>query len=100
MKIDNNRTQLDSAASANRAEGVQDSAATQKARKAGETTSADQVTLSAGAQLATAAVDAAQKSSDVRPDVVERAKKLLSEGKIGNDAERLADALIDATLKD
>ena len=99
MKIDTNRTQLDSVTGTTRTDATQDAAATQKARTAGET-AADQVTLSAGAQLATAAVDAAQKSSDVRPDVVERAKKLLAEGKIGNDAERLADSLIDATLKD
>jgi flagellar biosynthesis anti-sigma factor FlgM len=60
---------------------------------------ADQLTLSPEAQLLKAAADAASGDPTVRGDVVARMRALLAEGKIGDDATRLAEALIDDVLK-
>jgi flagellar biosynthesis anti-sigma factor FlgM len=70
-----------------------------KASVASSASGADQFVVSSDAKLANTAVDAAGKSSDIRPEVVARAKALLAEGKVGNDPHRLADALIDSILK-
>ena len=59
----------------------------------------DQVTLSPEAQLLKAAADAASGDSGVRAEVVEKMRTLLADGKIGDDATRLAEALIDDVLK-
>lgn len=56
--------------------------------------SADRIRVSAEAQLANEAVKLAIESSDVRPDVVARAKKLFDAGLVGSDANVIADALI------
>jgi flagellar biosynthesis anti-sigma factor FlgM len=96
MKIDSNRPNFD-ANPAGKVEATQAAdakAAAARAAKRGE----DQVTVSADAKFATSAIDAARNTPDVRRDVVERAKQLLNEGKIGNDPHRLADALIDKAL--
>jgi anti-sigma28 factor (negative regulator of flagellin synthesis) len=70
-----------------------------KAAGAPSASGADQFVVSPDAKLANTAVDAAEKSSDIRPEAVARAKALLADGKIGNDPHRLADALIDSILK-
>jgi anti-sigma28 factor (negative regulator of flagellin synthesis) len=57
------------------------------------------VKVSPAVQFANQAISASQASPDVRPDVVERAKQLLADGKIGDDPHRLADALIDHMLE-
>jgi flagellar biosynthesis anti-sigma factor FlgM len=59
----------------------------------------DQLTLSPEAQLLKAAADAAAGDPAVRADVVARMRALLADGKIGDDASRLAEALIDDVLK-
>jgi flagellar biosynthesis anti-sigma factor FlgM len=56
---------------------------------------ADQLTLSAEAQLLKAATDAAAGDPAVRTELVEKMRALLAEGKIGTDADSLADSLID-----
>jgi flagellar biosynthesis anti-sigma factor FlgM len=56
----------------------------------------DHVRLSNDVQLVKAATAAAQQTPDVRQDVVDRMKALLDQGQIGNDANRLAGALIDS----
>jgi flagellar biosynthesis anti-sigma factor FlgM len=66
--------------------------------KTEKTRIADEVHLSAGAQLANSVLEAAKQSPDVRVEVVERARKLLDAGQVGNDAGRLADKLIDTAL--
>jgi flagellar biosynthesis anti-sigma factor FlgM len=58
----------------------------------------DQLTLSAEAQLLKAAADAASGDPAVRTDLVEKMRALLAEGKIGTDADQLADSLIDDVL--
>ena len=67
---------------------------------AGKTTNttADAVHVSTAAQLATTAAQAASRTSDIRPDEVERAKALVASGELGRDPYRLADALIDRAL--
>ncbi len=55
--------------------------------------------MSAEAQLANEAVKKASDSSDVRPEVVARAKAALDAGKIGNDANQIADSLIASMLE-
>jgi len=60
---------------------------------------ADQLTLSAEAQLLKAAADAAAADPAVRSELVEKMRALLAEGKIGTDADSLADSLIDDVVK-
>src|SRR5262245_32336128 len=62
-------------------------------------TTTDQLTLSAEAQLLKAAADAAAGEPAVRTALVEKMCELLAEGKIGIDADHLADSLIDDVLK-
>jgi anti-sigma28 factor (negative regulator of flagellin synthesis) len=59
----------------------------------------DRVEVSRDAQLATTAVHAAMDAPAVRPDVVERARRLLDSGALGADSRKLADAIIDDLLK-
>jgi flagellar biosynthesis anti-sigma factor FlgM len=63
------------------------------------TSRADQLTLSPEAQLLKAAADAVSGDLSVRSDVVARMRALVADGKIGADATRLAEALIDDVLK-
>jgi flagellar biosynthesis anti-sigma factor FlgM len=58
----------------------------------------DQLTLSAEAQLLKAAADAASSDPAVRTALVEKMRALLTDGKIGTDADQLADSLIDDVL--
>jgi flagellar biosynthesis anti-sigma factor FlgM len=58
----------------------------------------DRVEVSKDAQLMTSALKAAQESSAIRHDVVERMRKLLESGELGKDSGKLADALIDHML--
>jgi flagellar biosynthesis anti-sigma factor FlgM len=97
MRIDKNG--LDAAAiDTQRTASVQGSQ-TSQTRRTPQDSAGDQVELSAGAALAGAANAAAEASPEVRPDVVARAKALLESGELGADPYRLADALIDRTLR-
>src|SRR3954469_4176594 len=96
MKIESNGQSLDTTP-AGKVEAAK--IADAKAAKASSSASPDQFSVSADAKLASAAIDAVKQASDIRPEVVARAKALLAEGKIGNDAHRLADALIDSLIK-
>ena len=58
----------------------------------------DHVLLSGDLRLANAAVKAAGTTAEIRQDVVERARTLLSTGQLGNDLERLADRLVEAMI--
>ena len=59
----------------------------------------DQLTLSPEAQLLQAAADAASGDPAVRSDLVARMRELLGQGRVGADATRLAEALIDDVMK-
>lgn len=97
MKIESNRPGLDTT----RTDAV-DAATTTAAARTGRASAAggaaDQVQVSSGAQLAGAAVKAATDAPDVREAEVARARTLLESGRLGADADRLADALIDRVL--
>lgn len=96
MKIDTNRTSLDSLSTV-RTDGS-DAATSSSAARTGQAGRADEVQLSSGVQLAGAAVKAAAGAPDVRPAEVARAKALLDSGKLGADPYSLADALIDIAV--
>jgi len=95
MRIDNNLANFDRVESA-RTEAAQASAA--KTARAGQSTGGDQVHLSSSGQLASSAATAAASAPDIRQDKVDRARALLEDGKLGADANKLADALIDRAL--
>lgn len=95
MKIENQRADLERAGAA-RTEATTTKPA--NTARPGATDGPDQVRVSSGAQLASTAASAAERTSDVRPEVVERAKAAMARGDVGNNPERLADALIDRVL--
>jgi anti-sigma28 factor (negative regulator of flagellin synthesis) len=91
MKIDSNRAELETTPAAKLA------ATRTSELKAGakaHPSATDHVSVSGDAKLASKAIEAAAKASDIRPEVVARAKALLASGKVGNDPHRLADAII------
>lgn len=61
-------------------------------------TSADAVNLSDDAQLLQTAMKAADQAPAIRQDVVEKMRAALANGEIGNDPQKLADAMIDRWL--
>ena len=95
MKIDQNRVNLDPPGTV-RPDPARDERAAAAERAAQEGT--DQVRVSSTGQLAAAAAAAATAAPDVRPDAVARARELLESGKLGSDATRLAESLIDSAL--
>jgi flagellar biosynthesis anti-sigma factor FlgM len=60
--------------------------------------SADEVRLSDDAQLMQVAMRVAQQNPGIRQDMVERMRALLEKGDIGNDPDRIADALLDRLI--
>jgi len=60
--------------------------------------SRDRVDVSSDAQLLASLLDAAERAPAIRPDAVERARRLLESGEIGRDGATLADRLIDHLL--
>ncbi len=95
MKIDIDRANFD------RVEHAK-SPATEAAAGKGATPEAvaggDTVRLSSNAQFATTAVNAAERSPEIRQDKIERAQALLADGSLGSDPLKLADALIDRAI--
>ena len=69
----------------------------QQQRRDGPARAGDGVQLS-DACLATFAVQAAENAPDIRPDVVERARRKLESGELGKDLFHLADKMIDSLL--
>jgi len=56
---------------------------------------ADRLQLSPEAQLLQNAIRSAQEAPEIRQDVVERLRAAMQKGEVGNDAGRLADAILD-----
>jgi anti-sigma28 factor (negative regulator of flagellin synthesis) len=96
MKIDGNRPNVDASA-ASRADAARIAAG--KARDKDAHGAGDAVTVSGDVALAQQAIDAANKPAEVRPDAVARGKALLASGKLGADAQGLADTLIQRLLE-
>ena len=61
-------------------------------------TKADRLEVSKDAQLVSTALKTASSTPDIRQDVVERAKKALEAGQVGNDSQALADRMLDSLL--
>jgi flagellar biosynthesis anti-sigma factor FlgM len=95
MKIDSNRPDFDTTP-AGKVEATRTSEL--KAGAKAHPSVTDQVSVSGDAKLASTAMQAATQASDVRSEVVARARALLASGKLGNDSKRLADALINGLL--
>lgn len=94
MKIEGNRLSFNASLDRVDTKKASDTAASDAAKS-----STDQIHVSAEAQLANEAVRLASEASDVRPEVVARAKRLFEAGLIGNDPHAIADALIKSTLE-
>ena len=98
MKIDGNRPAHGTHATDGTRRAGKDGGVRQgSAASAGAST--DRVELSSDAALLAAALKAAHGTADVRTDVVERVREKLNAGTVGNDAARLADAIIDDLVK-
>jgi flagellar biosynthesis anti-sigma factor FlgM len=91
MKIDANRSGLEAAGF--RADRTGDAAG--KAGTSRQQPAADRVSLSATAELAREAAQAAGQAPDIRQDLVDRMRALRAAGQLDADPERLADAMID-----
>ena len=100
MKIEGNRP--DQVAGSNEASASQNVDRLQLNRgdraERGEDKGGDRVELSSDARLMNSAVRAAERSPEVRQDVIERARQKLAAGEIGRDVEKLADRIIDSLL--
>jgi flagellar biosynthesis anti-sigma factor FlgM len=97
VKIDANRLTQDAGAT----EATKRATGDQRVQKSGVERPADKrdrVEVSPDAQLLTAAHEAAQKAPAIRTELVERLKQKLNSGELGNDADALADRLIDDVL--
>jgi anti-sigma28 factor (negative regulator of flagellin synthesis) len=94
MRIDANRPAADTGA-------VRQEGARRAPRDAGSIVSADRVDVSASAKvqgIVAEAVSRATAAPDVRPEAVERARRLLAEGNLGRDSVALASAMLDDLL--
>jgi anti-sigma28 factor (negative regulator of flagellin synthesis) len=96
MKIDNQPSHFDPALQADRTDSVK-RVETDAAGRTGSR-GGDAVTLSSTAHLAAKAVAEATKVDAARADEIARAKSLLAGGALGENAERLADAILARTL--
>lgn len=96
MKIQGNRPDNDAAITQN-TKVDRGGAETRPAAgtKAGQ---GDRVALSSEAALASSVAKAAAELPDIRMDLVNRMRELMDRGELGNDAEALADRLIDDML--
>lgn len=94
MKIEGNRLSFNASLDRVDTKKASDAAAADAAKS-----STDQIRVSAEAQLANEAVKRASDASDIRPEVVARAKKLFEAGLVGNDPHAIADALIKSALE-
>jgi len=97
MKIDNGQTNFDPTVRAAQTEKTHPGHAHRSGKAAA---GQDTASVSDAVQFASQAISASQAAPDVRPDVVERARQLLADGKVGNDPQRLADKIIDHLLRD
>lgn len=102
MKVDGNRPESvadgqgsSAAQAAQAAERLQQQ---QKLEQQPRPESNDKVVLSSDAKLASNAIRAAEKSPEIRQDVVDRVRAKLDAGEVGKDLNKLADKMIDNLL--
>lgn len=97
MRIDGQRQTTDTEA-ARRLEQTTTAERSANTDRTRRTSRSDRVEVSRDAQLVAAAIRAAEQSPAIRPDAVQRARQALADGKLGADAGRLADRIIDAWM--
>ena len=97
MKIQGNRPENEAAIAQQKVDRAA-SEGRQAAAAAAKSGPGDRVALSSDAALANAAARAAAEAPDVRTDLVERMRALIDRGELGEDADKLADSLIDSML--
>jgi flagellar biosynthesis anti-sigma factor FlgM len=99
MKIDGHHHASDTQAT----DGARRTATDGNVRKGGpvasSAASSDRVELSGDAALLAAARKAAEEGTGVRSQLVEQMRQKLQAGKVGTDAGRLADAILEDLLK-
>jgi negative regulator of flagellin synthesis FlgM len=98
MKIDGQRAELLNQALDRVGRPTGQSGSQTSATSAFSATSNDEVTLSGDAQFIQAAMKAADQAPAIRQDVVEKMRAALAKGEIGNDPQKLADAILDNWL--
>ena len=99
MKIDAHHSASDTQAT----DGARRAGADGSVRKGGpvasSTSSSDRVELSGDAALLMAARKAAEAGTGIRSHLVEQMRQKLHAGKVGTDAGKLADAILDDLVK-
>jgi flagellar biosynthesis anti-sigma factor FlgM len=98
MKIEGHHSTSDTQAT----DGTRRAGADGSVRKGGQvasSSSSDRVELSGDAALLTAARKAAEEGTGIRSHLVEHMRQKLQAGKVGTDAGKLADAILDDFLK-
>jgi flagellar biosynthesis anti-sigma factor FlgM len=94
MKIDGSQTNDGSSRVRFTPVGQERTSATSRQERA----SGDRIALSSDVHLLGTALQAAAQAPDVRQDVVERVRRKLEEGSVGNDTTALADRMISHLL--
>ena len=98
MKIDGNAPQIDPRALDRLEKSATRPAVDAPSGPSQDSGGTDQVRLSSEAQLVHAAAEAARHSPGIRQNLVEKMRALLIHDELGNNPERLADALIEHWL--
>ncbi|MBS1818554.1 MAG: hypothetical protein JSU08_11535 [Acidobacteria bacterium] len=94
MKIEGNRPNIDASLAAQDTARISANQSKEQSKRAG----GDAFTVSPELALANKAIDEASQPISVRPDAVARGRALLESGKLGSDAQALADTLIQRML--
>jgi len=99
MKIDGHHPASDTQATDGTRRAGTDGSVRKGGSVASSASSSDRVELSGDAALLTAARKAAEEGTGIRSHLVEQMRQKLHAGKVGTDAGRLADAILDDFLK-
>lgn len=98
MKIENHPLHDAETAAARRAELTKGADGARQSHQAGQP-AGDRVALSAQAAQVDSTVNAAKQAPEIRFYLVDLARQLRGEGRLGTDLNRLADRLIDSVLE-
>ncbi len=98
MKIEDTQLLRQVAPDARKVDGIQDAVGSRSASRAVQA-SGDSVALSTQASQVEAKVEIALKAPETRNYLVDLARQLQQEGKLGQDLDKLADRLIDSVLE-
>src|SRR5262245_5450134 len=99
MKIERHHSASDTQATDGARRAGTDGSVRKGGPVASSPSSSDRVELSGDTALLTAARKAAEESTGIRSHLVEQMRQKLNAGKVGTDAGKLADAILDDFLK-